>query len=120
MTKEVDLEAIRERLEARRAVLLSRLQVKQTQAAYKEVENADRSDLAQEYFDRDRNTALMAQMEETLEDIEAALFRLDEDTYGRCISCGGKISTSRLEALPHARLCIQCKKVVEEQEYKSS
>ncbi|MFN3228204.1 MAG: TraR/DksA family transcriptional regulator, partial [Hyphomicrobiales bacterium] len=40
--------------------------------------------------------------------IEAALKRLDQGTYGTCVSCGEEISAERLEAVPHAPLCKDC------------
>lgn len=40
--------------------------------------------------------------------IEQALARMDEGAYGQCVSCGGVISASRLEALPHAVSCVRC------------
>ncbi len=42
-------------------------------------------------------------------DINRALQRIDEGTYGQCESCGGSIGHRRLKALPFARLCIECK-----------
>ena len=43
--------------------------------------------------------------------IDQALRRLyrDPETFGRCHSCGGNIAVERLDALPHARYCIDCK-----------
>ncbi len=41
--------------------------------------------------------------------IDEALRRIQEGTYGKCQSCGRQISAARLEAVPHARLCIDCK-----------
>lgn len=41
--------------------------------------------------------------------IDEALERLRAGTYGRCIECNQEISRVRLEAVPHARLCINCK-----------
>jgi len=41
--------------------------------------------------------------------IDQALERIDKGNYGLCHSCGNPISQDRLEAVPHARLCIQCK-----------
>jgi DnaK suppressor protein len=41
--------------------------------------------------------------------IDEALRRIEEGTYGNCHGCGKQISTARLEAVPHARLCIECK-----------
>ena len=41
--------------------------------------------------------------------IDEALRRIKDGTYGICESCGHDISVARLEAVPHARLCISCK-----------
>jgi len=41
--------------------------------------------------------------------IDMALERVENGTYGLCHSCGKPISNERLEAVPHARLCITCK-----------
>ncbi len=41
--------------------------------------------------------------------IEEALDRIANGDYGKCIECKGDISDARLEAVPHARLCITCK-----------
>lgn len=40
-----------------------------------------------------------------LDDVESALRRMDEGTYGTCEVCGGEISDARLEAMPAMRLC---------------
>jgi DnaK suppressor protein len=115
MNTALDPRKIRQRLEERCRVLSARLREKQNQSAVQEAENADRSDLAQDYSVRDRNTALMDQTQETLDQIKAAIARLDADRYGRCERCSREIPASRLEALPHAELCIQCKKTIENQ-----
>jgi len=41
--------------------------------------------------------------------IDQALIRLKDGNYGKCIECDKAISAARLEAVPHARLCIKCK-----------
>jgi RNA polymerase-binding protein DksA len=46
---------------------------------------------------------------ETLHEVDAAIERLDNGTYGRCESCGAEIPAERLEARPVARLCVDCK-----------
>ncbi|HEU4356551.1 MAG TPA: TraR/DksA family transcriptional regulator [Actinomycetota bacterium] len=43
-----------------------------------------------------------------LRDVERALAKLDEGTYGVCDSCGEPIGTERLEAIPWATLCVRC------------
>jgi len=46
--------------------------------------------------------------------IEEALARVEDGSYGKCEGCGGKIALPRLRAVPHARLCIECKEKEEE------
>ena len=41
--------------------------------------------------------------------LDDALKRIDKGTYGFCIQCGKLIPKARLEAVPHAQLCIECK-----------
>jgi DnaK suppressor protein len=59
--------------------------------------------------DRELDLVLSAQASAVIEDIDQALAKIDAGTYGICENCGQLISKARLEALPYARLCIQCK-----------
>ena len=43
-----------------------------------------------------------------LADIDAALARIEEGRYGRCLKCGGPIGLQRLRAIPEARYCVSC------------
>ena len=52
--------------------------------------------------------------------IDEALRRIAEGTYGKCITCGQDISAARLEAVPHARLCISCKEKEEQEKVRSN
>ncbi len=45
---------------------------------------------------------------QTLADVDAALKRIENGTYGECISCGVPIAEERLDALPFTALCIDC------------
>jgi len=45
--------------------------------------------------------------------IDEALGRLKDGTYGICCACAAKVKKARLEVVPHARLCIECKKAEE-------
>ena len=47
-------------------------------------------------------------LQETLADVDRALTKLDEDSYGTCDRCGATISAERLDALPWAVLCVIC------------
>jgi DnaK suppressor protein len=51
--------------------------------------------------------ALAARLREQLDDVERALTRLDEGTYGVCEVCGNPISEARLEIMPATRFCIE-------------
>jgi DnaK suppressor protein len=44
----------------------------------------------------------------TVAEIDQALVRLDEETYGRCVACGEPIPEERLQAVPWAALCVPC------------
>jgi RNA polymerase-binding transcription factor DksA len=66
------------------------------------------ADSSQVTAERTEIEALAGSLAETLHDIEDALTKMDEGTYGRCESCGGDIGDARLEAMPAARLCIRC------------
>ena len=48
-----------------------------------------------------------------MDQILAALDRISDGTYGRCIRCGGAIVAGRLEVLPYAQTCIDCQNDVE-------
>ncbi|HBD94801.1 MAG: hypothetical protein A2015_00570 [Spirochaetes bacterium GWF1_31_7] len=50
-----------------------------------------------------------AKNRQTLMGIEAALRRIEEKSFGSCVSCGCEINTERLDALPWASMCIKCK-----------
>src|SRR3954471_8288559 len=66
------------------------------------------ADSGQVAAEQGENRALVNQLEETLHDVERALAKLDEGTYGRCESCGQEMGEARLGAMPAPRLCITC------------
>jgi DnaK suppressor protein len=59
--------------------------------------------------DRELDLHLSAQAHAAIEEIDAALVKISDGTYGFCESCGNPVPKARLEALPHARLCVSCK-----------
>jgi RNA polymerase-binding transcription factor DksA len=59
--------------------------------------------------DRERNLALSGQASLAVEEIDYALQRIVDKTYGYCERCFQPIPKPRLRALPHARLCVACK-----------
>lgn len=67
-------------------------------------------DTATETYDRELEYTLEENSEHLLAEIDAALNRIDEGTYGVCTNCGKQIPEERLEALPWATLCIDCQR----------
>jgi len=63
---------------------------------------------ASQVFDQQRDLALRDRAHQHLAQVEAALARLDDGTFGRCTRCGREIAAERLEALPWAAHCIEC------------
>jgi RNA polymerase-binding protein DksA len=68
------------------------------------------ADTATETVDREIDYTLEEHDERLLAEIDAALKRIDNGTYGICVNCGAEISRERLEAMPWATLCIDCKR----------
>jgi RNA polymerase-binding protein DksA len=68
------------------------------------------ADTATETVDREIDYTLEEHDERLLGEIDAALKRIDDGTYGTCVNCGAQISPDRLEAMPWATLCIDCKR----------
>src|SRR5439155_21404807 len=66
------------------------------------------ADSGQVTAERAEVEALTGQLHETLADIEDALAKFDAGSYGECERCHQRISDARLEAMPAARLCINC------------
>ena len=64
-------------------------------------------------FDRQFALNLASSENEALIEIDAALKRIEERTFGKCDECGGGIETPRLKAIPFARNCISCQSDVE-------
>jgi RNA polymerase-binding protein DksA len=60
-------------------------------------------------MDREMAYMLASKSGRLLYHIDEALRRIEDGTYGNCHSCSKPISAARLEAVPHARLCIECK-----------
>jgi len=84
----------------------------QNQDFEKLVETADTGDVvdvASDVIDGKLIESLGAQDSLRLEQIKNALDRIQQDKYGVCLKCGKEIPKARLEAVPYAFMCIDCK-----------
>lgn len=70
--------------------------------------DANFADSSQVTAERGEAETLAKELADALGEVEAAMARLDDGTYGRCEKCGDAIAPARLEAMPTARLCIRC------------
>ncbi|MBM4032706.1 MAG: TraR/DksA family transcriptional regulator [Planctomycetes bacterium] len=73
------------------------------------------ADLGSDNFEQDFMIGLIENSEETLREIDAALQRIEEGSYGTCEEGGHPISKNRLKVIPWARLCIECQRKAEEE-----
>jgi DnaK suppressor protein len=105
----------RQRLEEERRSTLDRLSSLQADfggiVAASEGSNADDEhdpEGATIAFERSQVSTLVRQAQRHLQEVEAALQRVEEGSYGRCERCGEPIPEARLEARPVARTCVGC------------
>jgi len=93
-------------LSKKREDILSTVKQKEEDLAYKEI--GDEADVASQTFEREMMFELSNGERMVLDDIEAALRKIEKDDYGNCESCHKKITDVRLHAMPWARYCIGC------------
>ncbi len=107
------------RLETQRRVLLdlrARLQGSAVQAADAALTGStettsaspDTADRACEIVEQDLALSLLGSAADTLDQIEAALDRIEDGSYGHCAECETRIPAARLEAIPYATCCVEC------------
>lgn len=71
------------------------------------------ADVASETLDKEVDLALLEQVRSDLDDVERALARLEEGSYGLCEACGQPIGDDRLAAMPAARYCVAHQRAAE-------
>lgn len=69
------------------------------------------AEVATEFAQREIDLSLLDKIEAALDDVNRALTRLEQGTYGACEACGEAIADERLEALPAERFCFSCKRI---------
>jgi DnaK suppressor protein len=66
------------------------------------------ADVATDNYDREFSLGLASNERKSLYELDDALKRIEEGTFGICDACKGPIAKIRLKAVPSARLCIKC------------
>lgn len=107
--------AYRERLEKQRADILSMYQhdVRAGQESTDEG-TEDIVDRANNSYNRELMFSLSDTERQLMLEVDKALERIDDGSYGRCANCGTEIAEKRLEAVPWARHCIDCQELSEQ------
>ncbi len=105
---------LRSRLESERKRLIEELE--QLKASIRPAEErregspfGKREEEATESFELEKRITLEKRIRDQLAEVEHALHKFEDGTYGFCDSCGQPIDPARLEALPQASLCLSCK-----------
>ena len=105
---------LRSRLEAERKRLVEELEQLKASASSKDERRegspfGKREEEATETLELEKRLVMEKRINEQLADVEHALHKFKEGTYGLCDNCGKPIDPARLEALPQASLCMTCK-----------
>lgn len=110
-TREQIIHRERRKLLEERARLIGELE--RLREALKTEVDVDAEEGDPDLIEREKNVALLSQLERKKEGIEAALRLIEKGKYGICERCGKEIPTERLEVRPDATLCVQCQVEVE-------
>ena len=108
MLSEATLSDLRASLEQERSDLRARLAEMGLLSGGELSFDQNFADSSQVTAERGEVEALAGNLRESLNDVEAAIVKLDNGTFGVCESCGQPIPPARLEAKPAARLCMDC------------
>jgi DnaK suppressor protein len=73
----------------------------------------DEIDQANEMIEREMGYVMSSNMRSNLDQVDEALTRIADRTFGKCLNCGQDISIKRLELLPFARFCVPCQEKME-------
>jgi RNA polymerase-binding protein DksA len=68
------------------------------------------ADVATDAYDREFSLGLASNEQNSLYELDDALKKIDEGTFGICEECNSLITKIRLKAVPYARLCVKCQK----------
>ncbi|MBN1464238.1 TraR/DksA C4-type zinc finger protein [candidate division KSB1 bacterium] len=67
------------------------------------------ADQGTDTMEREKQYMFASREQNYLYHLDMALERIEKGEFGKCINCGNEIGQDRLEAVPHVRLCINCK-----------
>jgi DnaK suppressor protein len=99
----------RDKLLVRREGLVGQVQAAEAYSRERDAEaTQDPADMAANAYTKELMMSMSTNDRQLLESIDAALLRIEDGLYGKCIHCGQPIQEKRLEAVPWARYCLRC------------
>lgn len=107
---------LRKQLEREREELLSQaseLEADFADESWKQPRSDDDAEAGSAVFERERLMSLAVNARRQVEQIDTALGRMDDGTFGTCTTCGQRIPNERLEARPQALDCMDCRRRAE-------
>jgi DnaK suppressor protein len=109
------LDELRKHLEEEKTRTCNSIEVLSAQDPFSDPErandNAASDTEAKEESSHDRFAAMVEELKNRRADIDAALSRIGDGSYGYCINCKNMIDTDRLAILPIATLCLDCERL---------
>jgi len=116
MLNETEIKFFKTELEARRVKIEKNLSTTSTEMdSMTQNELKDEGDHAAMSLETAVDNAILGQQSQELAEIELALDRINNKTYGVCDMCGDEINIERLKVKIFARYCITCREVVEKE-----
>ena len=118
-----DLESFRKLLLAKRRVLAGDVNGLEQAALRNSRQDAsgdlskvplDMADIGSDNFEQEFTLGLIETEQATIQEIDEALSRIDNKSYGKCEKCGHRIPLARLKVKPHAKYCIECRRQQEQ------
>ena len=116
----INLEQIKQRLEAKRAELqeniksLTEAHPQPVDAVEASDDSQDFEDIAVDFLETQQEQSLLVNQQALLTEVELALERIEKGTYGKCVDCGQPIPERRLEAIPWAARDVKCEERLEQ------
>lgn len=107
----MDIAIARERLEGTLADVersMATLEAESARPAAPEGRDVDTADPGSALSDAEREGAVIDAMKSQARQIRAALGRIEDGSYGRCVDCGTELPPERLDARPEAARCVSC------------
>src|SRR5437660_2460008 len=117
----IDLSLMRQRLEAKQAELqknisgLTEAHPEPVGAIEASEGPQDTEEVAVDFLETQQEQSLLVNEQALLTEVQSALERIENGTYGKCLNCGQPIPEKRLEAIPWARYDVKCQAKLEQE-----